>query len=395
MPEKIFSIVIPAYNEEEAIAGTLDRVIRAKAELERETDLEEVEVIVVNDGSRDGTERIVSGYERKGLVRLISFERNRGYGRAIMEGFSAARGDLLGFFDADGTCDPGFFADLYRLLVKEDAQIALGSRVHSNSKMPPVRRLGNRIFAGIINLIWRTRITDSASGMRIMTRKVLEDIYPLPDGLHFTPVMTCKALSLDNVKIVDTEMPYSERSGKSKLSVIKDGWRFLMTILEMGFSYRPFAFFGTIGSLFILAAFLYGIPVVSFYAKNRYIPDDMIYRIIAVITAVIIGSMLFFMNLVLKDFIAFAKGKDLTFEKPGKELLRRFSAPENVMRAGGILLLSSVLLNAGSIWQYLAHGHIDQHWIYTLTGAFLFIEGMIIFVFGLAQHIIYVYKRKF
>ncbi|MBD3296202.1 MAG: glycosyltransferase [Candidatus Omnitrophica bacterium] len=393
MDDKIFSIVIPAYNEEDAISSTLDRVLTARARIIEKTDISEVEIIVVNDGSRDRTADIVKGYTDRG-IRLIGFEKNRGYGRAIMEGFAASKGEYLGFFDADGTCDPVFFIELYGLMLREKAQIALGSRVHPESRMPPVRRLGNRIFAGIINTLWRTRITDSASGMRMMTRKVLEEVYPLPDGLHFTPVMTCKALSLDNVRIVDMNMPYSERSGKSKLSVVRDGWRFLMTILEMGLSYRPFAFFGTIGIIFLTLAFVYGIPVVSHYLINRNIPDDMIYRIIAVITAVVIGSILFFVNLVLKDFIAYAKGRQLTFEKPDKRFLRRFAVPENIMRAGGLIILLSLLLNIQSLWQYLSEGRISQHWIYTLTGAFLFIEGTVIFIFGVAQHIIYVYKRK-
>jgi glycosyltransferase involved in cell wall biosynthesis len=393
MDERIFSIVIPAYNEEDAISSTLDRVLTARARIIERTDISEVEIIVVSDGSADRTADIVKEYIDRG-IRLIEFERNRGYGRAIMEGFAASKGEYVGFFDADGTCDPVFFIELYGLLRREKAQIALGSRVHPDSHMPPVRRLGNRIFAGMINVLWRTRITDSASGMRIMTRKVLEEIYPLPDGLHFTPVMTCKALSLDDVRIVDMNMPYSERSGKSKLSVIKDGWRFLMTILEMGLSYRPFAFFGTIGIIcFALAAF-YGVPVISYYLRNKSIPDDMIYRIISVITAVVIGSILFFVNLVLKDFIAYAKGKELTFEKPDKKALRVFTVPENIMRAGTGFIAVSVLLNIKSLWEYFTAGTISQHWIYTLTGAFLFIEGTIVFVFGVAQHIIYVYKRK-
>ena len=394
MDNNIFSIIIPAYNEEDAIADTLGNVIQAKKKIIAETDIDDVEVIVVNDGSYDSTESIVKNFGLSEKVNLISFEKNRGYGAAIKEGFSKSIGKYVGFFDADNTCDPEFFVELYNILKKENAHIALGSRVHKDSKMPLVRRIGNKIYTTIINVLWKTNISDSASGMRMLRRDVLDEVYPLPDGLNFTPIMTCKALSSDKVKIVETNMPYEERSGASKLSVIKDGWRFLSTILEMGVSYRPAAFFGSISLIFFLIAVLYGTPVVIQYAKYRTIPDDMIYRIVTVITVSLVGAILLFINLIMKDFIAFAKGKTLTFEATSNKFLKAVTKPINIICAGIALSTLSVLLNVKGLCEYLSSGIISQHWIYVLTGAFLFVLGVIIFAFGMAQHIIYVYKKK-
>jgi glycosyltransferase involved in cell wall biosynthesis len=394
MKAKVLSIVVPAYNEEEAIKSTIERMIKAKEKIVKATDISDVELIVVNDGSRDSTPAIAGEYASRGAIKLISYEKNKGYGAAIKEGFASAKGDYLGFFDADGTCDPDFFIDLYRTLEEKGAGISIGSRMHKDSKMPPVRRIGNGIYVRLINILWRTKITDSASGMRLLRREAFETICPLPDGLHFTPVMTCKALSTDNMKIVELPMSYSERKGRSKLSIIKDGYRFLMMIFEMGFSYRPFAFFGTIGMFFMAAAAAYGIPVVWYYALNREIPEYMIYRIIAVVAAVIVGSILFFINLIMQDFIAYAKNKDLVFEKSKNRFLRGVAKPENMMAAGAIFMFLSVLFNMNSLFEYLATGRISQHWIHTMTGAFLFIEGTIMFVFGVALHIIHVYKKK-
>ena len=394
MDNNIFSIIIPAYNEEDAIADTLKNVMQAKKKILAETDIDDIEVIVVNDGSCDRTESIVKDFGSSEKVKLISFEKNRGYGCAIKEGFRNSLGKYVGFFDADNTCDPGFFVELYNALKRENAHIALGSRIHKDSKMPLLRRIGNKIYATIINILWKTNISDSASGMRMLRRDVLDEVYPLPDGLNFTPIMTCKALSSDWVKIVETNMPYEERSGKSKLSVIKDGWRFLSTILEMGISYRPAVFFGSISLLFFLVSVLCGIPVVIHYAKYRSIPDDMIYRIVTVITASLVGAILLFVNLIMKDFIAFAKGKTLTFEGARNKFLKAITKPINIICAGITLAVLSVLLNAKGLWGYLSSGIISQHWIYVLTGAFLFVLGVIIFVFGVAQHIIYVYKEK-
>lgn len=395
MSEKVFSIIIPAYNEEDAIRSTLERVTEAREKIVSETDIDAVEVIVVSDGSSDATADIVSDYAKSHDVRLIAYEKNRGYGSAIKTGFSEAKGDYVSFFDADGTCDPNFFVELYNLLENENAQIALGSRVHKKSKMPLVRRIGNKIYVALINLLWSTRISDSASGMRIIRTEALNDIYPLPDGLHFTPTMTCKALSLDNVKIVEIDMPYEERSGRSKLSVVKDGYRFLKTIFEIGFSYRPFMFFGTIGIVFFVISACYGLPVVIYYIKSGTIAEEMIYRIIAVVTGIVVGSILFFVNLIMQDFIAYAKGRALTFEKTNNALIKGVTSPGNIVIAGGILLLAGTILVLGSIKEYLLTGAVSQHWIYTMTSAFLLIEGTIVFVFGVAQQIIHVYKKQF
>lgn len=394
MAMKILSVVIPAYNEEEAIKSTIERMIKAAEKIKKAAAIGEVEIIVVNDGSRDATASIAGEFAAKGSIKLITYQKNKGYGAAIKEGFSLAKGDYLGFFDADGTCDPDFFIDLCNVMEDQNASIALGSRMHKDSKMPTVRRIGNTIYARLINFLWGTKITDSASGMRLIRREALDKIYPLPDGLHFTPVMTCKALSLKGVKIVEIPMSYSERKGRSKLSVIKDGWRFLMMIFELGFSYKPFAFFGTIGFFFMALAVIYGAPVGAYYARFRNIPDDMIYRIIAVVAALIVGSILFFINLIMQEFIAYAKDEELAFERSNNRFVKTVTDPANLMYLGAVLLVLSVLFNVKSLFEYITSGEISQHWIYTMAGAFMFIEGTIIFVFGVAQHIIHVYKKK-
>ena len=161
MSGTIFTIVIPAYNEEKAIKSTLERAVKARGKITSETDISEVEIIAVNDGSFDNTESIMRDFASKEDIGIISYEKNRGYGAAIKQGFDKAKGDYVGFFDADGTCDPEFFIDLYKLIKNENAQVALGSRIHSESKMPPIRRLGNKIYVALINLLWRTKITDS------------------------------------------------------------------------------------------------------------------------------------------------------------------------------------------------------------------------------------------
>jgi len=115
------TIVIPALNEEAAIGATIERCLDARREIVDQSPVDDVEIIVVSDGSTDRTAEIASGY---GDVRVIVFETNRGYGAAIKKGFEEGSGDLVGFLDADGTCDPQFFATLCRALIDEQATTA-------------------------------------------------------------------------------------------------------------------------------------------------------------------------------------------------------------------------------------------------------------------------------
>ena len=95
--------------------------------------------------------------------------------------------------------------------------------------------------------------------MRILKRTALDKLYPLPDGLNFTPAMTCRALMGKGLRIAEVPIEYAERTGKSKLSVIKDGLRFLKTILGMALIYKPLKFFITftiIGSVLALAGII-------------------------------------------------------------------------------------------------------------------------------------------
>ena len=134
-PGPLLSIVIPALDEEEAIGATVERCLAARGRIVAESPASGVEVIVVNDGSTDRTEEIARRYPD---VTVLGFDRNRGYGAAIKSGFAAARGEWVGFLDADGTCDPAFFANLCRAIERERADVALGSRMGPGSEMPLV-----------------------------------------------------------------------------------------------------------------------------------------------------------------------------------------------------------------------------------------------------------------
>lgn len=266
----IFSIVIPAFNEELSVQDILKRCLAAAARIRSaELGFSEVEVLLVNDGSTDRTEefsRAVPG------ARVLAHAAKRGYGAAIKTGFSAAKGDWLGFCDADGTCDPEFFHDLLALALKDGLDLAVGSRMHPGSRMPAVRAFGNWGFRTLVNLLGSSSITDVASGMRVLKRSALPQLYPLPDGLDFTPAMSARAVLGREVRMGEIPVPYRERVGRSKLIVVKDGPRFLGVILDTALAYRP-------RRLLRAAAGLCGFLALCALLSLRWCGDSMIWRV--------------------------------------------------------------------------------------------------------------------
>ncbi len=235
------SVVIPAYNEEDGIEEIALRVLAVKPALS-EVGVDNLELIVVNDGSQDRTAEIAGSIEG---VRLINQE-NKGYGGALKTGFTNAKGELIGFLDADGTYPPEYFPQLCVAAI-EGADLVIGSRrAGAESHMPLTRRLGNFFFANLLSLISRQKVSDSASGQRVFKRDIYERMLPLPDGLNLTPVQSARALH-EEMKVVEVPITYSERLGRSKLSVVHDGRLFLESILWTVMMYNPVRILGLIG----------------------------------------------------------------------------------------------------------------------------------------------------
>jgi glycosyltransferase involved in cell wall biosynthesis len=253
-----FSVVIPAFNEEQGILPILQRVLSLRPQLAA-AGLEGPEVIVVDDGSRDRTAELV---ETVPDVRVIRHGENRGYGAALKSGMTAARGELIAFLDADGTYPPESFPALLQAAL-DGADIVVGSRMADEaSAMPLSRRIGNRAFAGLLTLLGTRRVRDSASGMRIIRRDALRRLEPLPDGLHFTPIMSLRALH-EGLRLVEVPIAYGERIGDSKLRVAQDGLRYAGSILWTALSYNPVRVLGIIGSTGVGAALLIGCGLVA------------------------------------------------------------------------------------------------------------------------------------
>ena len=386
------SIVIPAYNEEEGIAAIIERTLAAREVIQAGSGISQVEVIVVNDGSSDRTAEIARRYSD---LRLITYEKNRGYGAAIKQGFEAATGDLLGFLDADGTCDPAFFVSLTNVLLEENADVVIGSRLGEESEMPQVRRIGNRVFAGIIGLWGGTKVTDSASGMRVLRRTSLSRLYPLPDGMHFTPAMSSLAIFDPHLKLIEVPMRYRERTGESKLRVIGDGLRFLRTIIDTALTYRPLRLFGLVGIGLLLFALGYGTYPVLFYLRERYIEEWMIYRLVAVAVGITAGVNLVAVGVLGQQMVALIHedfGPPPALRSVLHRVLLRYLIPWGILA-----ILGGVVLNWGGILEYVRTGHVTSHWIYIITGGLLVTLGVEFVSFGVLARVLRIleFRRRF
>lgn len=242
----MLSVVIPAYNEESGIAEIASRVLDIEGALSA-VGVDTLELLVVDDGSSDNTVPIMQGIkERHTNVRLISHDKNLGYGAALKTGFGLAAGELVGFLDADGTYPPEYFPALCEKTFA-GAELVIGSRMSGGeSGMPVTRRIGNLFFASLLSLLSGQRVTDSASGMRVFKKGLLQRLYPLPDGLNLTPVMSTRAIH-EGISVVEIPIPYSERLGSSKLSIVRDGSLFLQSMVWTALTYNPVRILGMIG----------------------------------------------------------------------------------------------------------------------------------------------------
>ncbi|HWP47656.1 MAG TPA: glycosyltransferase [Candidatus Limnocylindrales bacterium] len=368
------SIVIPAYNEENSIGATILEVLAVKKEiLETKIGISEVEIIIVNDGSQDRTGEIVQGYPD---VVLIHHRKNLGYGSALKTGFDKARGEYMGFLDADGTYPARAFLDLCRVLRETNADMVIGSRmIEKKTGMPFIRQIGNRFFARLLSWIVEHKITDSASGMRVFKRSILTRLYPLPDGLDLTPAMSTHALH-EGMKVVEVPIEYKERIGKSKLHVIQDGLRFLSTILHTANLYNPLKFYGMMGLLMIFIGVLLGIMPVTYYIKLREVEDWEIYRLFTIMVLFITGINTMTFGAFSNYILSIMHRKEIHQRSFWSRYIFKPTIMKKIGLIGWLSILSSIVLNKNTIYEYVTTQHIHVHWSYILTGATLFLTGV-------------------
>ena len=377
------SVIVPAYNEEGGIAEILDRVLSIRPGLQA-VGVEGPEVLVVDDGSRDRTREIVGTYKN---VRLICHEKNRGYGGALKTGFRNASGNLLAFLDADGTYPPENFPELCQAALK-GADLVIGSRMAgAKSEMPAVRRLGNLVFATLVTLIGAQRVSDSASGMRVFRREILDRLYPLPDGLNFTPVMSTRAIH-ENLKMVEVPIPYSERVGRSKLSVVNDGMRFFNSIVWTALSYNPVRILGLIGlaGVAAAAAIAAALAVLRLSGVNRLGPWG-VFAVFAALVLGVTGVTLFNLGAMFNYLVTLFQKRPVKQGLFGKPI---FDPPldRQFWWMGGLSALAGVVVSVGSLALSFNGWDMSRLWLWLLAGAMLSLVGVQLFISWIVMRVL-------
>jgi glycosyltransferase involved in cell wall biosynthesis len=379
----VLSVVIPAYNEEKGIAEIAKRVLSVKGSLQA-SGVEDLELLVVDDGSADNTAGVA---EEINGVRLIRHEKNKGYGAALKTGFSKANGDLIGFLDADGTYPPEYFPMLCEKALN-GSDLVIGTRLSgTDSKMPLTRRVGNFFFATLLTLLGRQKVSDSASGMRVFKRSILERIYPLPDGLNLTPVMSTRAVH-EGIKMAEVPIPYDERVGNSKLSVVRDGSLFLQSMVWTVLTYNPVRILGIIGLIGIFFALAVAIAlVVTRLQGNTELGAWGVAALYAAMVAGITGISIFALGTTFNYLVSLFYKEPIRQGLFGKPILDP-SLDHYFGWIGTAALLAGLLLGGVSTLLGVNGWDIARLWLYLLGSAMFILVGVQLIIYWILMRVL-------
>lgn len=209
---------MPVYNEKNTIEKTINKVVF--------TDLSllniEKEIVIVDDGSKDGTKEILkkrqSGktaeFQSENQIKIIYHEKNQGKGAAIRTGFENSKGEIIIIQDADLEYDPGEYANLIRPIIEKKYEVVYGSRLMKGKNNPIIYLryyLGNKVMSFAVSILFGNKITDAYTCYKVFTRKVLNSISLKSNGFEIEAELTAKFLK-NGYKILELPITYNPRS---------------------------------------------------------------------------------------------------------------------------------------------------------------------------------------
>ena len=261
---KSCSIVIPCFNESGAIESTI-RDILSTLQSNRVTT---TEVVVVNDGSTDGSKETLDQL-CKGLseqpFRVIHHSRNLGYGAALKTGIRRSNAELICITDADGTYPNQRIPEL--LALAEDHDMVVGARTGDDVDYSKIRSIPKLILVPWVSFLCGTTVPDMNSGMRVFSRDIaMNFLNLLPDGFSFTTTITI-CLLRNRYNVIFTPISYTKRIGKSHIKPIRDTVRFTQLIARTGMYFAPMRLLSPAVALFGILFILSGLHDV-FILKN-------------------------------------------------------------------------------------------------------------------------------
>jgi glycosyltransferase involved in cell wall biosynthesis len=222
------SVVIPAYNEIKTI-GEIVRRVQATGVPE--------EIIVVDDGSQDGTRDVLKEMDGQGGVRVILRERNQGKGAAVMDGVRAAKGEVILIQDADLEYDPRDYPALLKPIEESIADVVYGSRFLGAARRPTMfwHMVANKMLTLMTNILYNNILTDMETGYKVFCRDVVKDLVIHARRFDFEPEFTAKVLKR-KVRIFEVPITFNPRDySEGKKIKLKDAFEAVWTLVKYRF----------------------------------------------------------------------------------------------------------------------------------------------------------------
>ena len=222
------SVIIPAYNEVKTIHEIVRRV--------KATDLID-EIVVVDDGSKDGTREVLAEIAESEGVKVILHDRNQGKGAAVRTGIQAATNDVMIIQDADLEYDPRDYAGLFRPLEEGIADVVYGSRFLGGARRPILfwNMVANKILTLVTNILYNNILTDMETGYKVFRRSVVKDMVIHARGFEFEPEFTAKVLKR-KVRIFEVPITFNPRDyADGKKIKMKDAFIAMWALIKYRF----------------------------------------------------------------------------------------------------------------------------------------------------------------
>jgi glycosyltransferase involved in cell wall biosynthesis len=242
-----FSVLVPAFNEEDCIEKFLQDLKLALKDIDRE-----YEIIVIDDGSTDQTSAIAGRFPH---IKLVRHPYNKGYGASIKTGVQEAKEETIVTIDADGQHDPAYIPEMLELMGEYD--LVAGAR---HGYISGRRGFGNKFFCWLASYLSNIKVPDLTCGYRVFTREKFYEfshVFPNKSSLPSTTILSF-AISGYNIKFVPLK-DQPRTGGKSKVTIIRDGMRFTGLILRMISLFNPLKIFMPTSLFLLLFGFLWSL----------------------------------------------------------------------------------------------------------------------------------------